>query len=154
MRRSSLRRTVASALLFSICFCSRAQAEVETAPLAVVVERQLQAARPNVTTNTLISALFPGTAQAYLGHIDHALALWGAYLLIFGVSRSIIPDQWLTGGQKVSDMLIATSFLGMAGFSAVDAFVLTEARRREIDAVLKRLRAGDVIPLEELRPIQ
>lgn len=100
---------------------------------------ELIAAKPNLSTVTMSSFLFPGSAQAYMGHTDRTLIMWGAYLLVFAGAKAFWPDTALTAGQKTSDVVVAGAFMGMAAISALDAYLLARAQRDEYDRLIDRL---------------
>lgn len=103
------------------------------------VKLKLIQAKPNVSTVTLAGFLFPGSAQAYMGHTDRAFTMWGAYLLVFGGAKSVWAETDLTGGFRTSDIVITAAFMGMATFSAIDAFLSASAERAEYDGLINRL---------------
>lgn len=115
---------------------------------AEAVRMQLIQAKPNVSTVAISSFVFPGSGQAYMGHIDRTLLLWGTYLTTFTVAKLAIPDTELTAGQKTNDLVVVGVFMGMAAVSAVDAFFLAQARRAEYDRVLNGLseKMGTPVP--------
>jgi hypothetical protein len=96
-------------------------------------------AKPNVSTVVISSFLFPGSAQAYMGHVDRTLIMWGSYLAVFAGAKAIWPDTSLTAGQRTSDLVIAGAFMGMAAVSALDAYFLARADRDEYDRLINRL---------------
>lgn len=103
------------------------------------IQLKLIQAKPNISTVTMSSFLFPGSAQAYMGHTDRTLIMWGAYLLVFAGAKYYWPDTDLTAGLRTSDLVVSGAFMGMAVISAVDAFLLASADRVEYDRLINRL---------------
>lgn len=99
----------------------------------------LIAAKPSLSTVTLASFIFPGSAQVYMGHADHTLAMWGLYLLVFAGAKYFLPDTSLTGGLRTSDVVVAGTFMGIAAGSALDAFLMARTQRDEYDRLINRL---------------
>lgn len=112
------------------------------------IKLRLIASKPNVSTVTVASFVFPGSGQAYMGHVDRTLVMWGGYLLAFSAAKVAIPDTFQTGGQKVSDLAVLGVFMAMAAGSAVDAYLLAVDERNRTDAVINRLaeRASGLTP--------
>ena len=126
-----------------------AAGEVVLTPQEVeAIERKLVEGKPNIATVAIVSFVFPGAAQAQMGHVDHTLALWGSYVAVYTGAKALIPDATLSAGQRVSDWIVLGAFLTMAGVSAVDAYALAQGRRAGTDAVLNRLleRRLPVVP--------
>ncbi|MDB5101557.1 MAG: hypothetical protein JWM80_5978 [Cyanobacteria bacterium RYN_339] len=96
-------------------------------------------AKPNVSTVTMASFLFPGSAQAYMGHTDRTLIMWGGYLIVFAGTKYYWADTDLTGGLRTSDLVISGAFMGMAVYSAIDAFIEASTERAEYDKLINRL---------------
>jgi hypothetical protein len=96
-------------------------------------------AKPNVSTVTMAGFLFPGSAQAYMGHTDRTFLMWGAYLLVFAGSKYYWADTDLTAGLRTSDLAISGAFMAMAAYSAVDAFIMASSERAEYDKLIYRL---------------
>lgn len=107
--------------------------EVEALKLSLIQ------AKPSVSTVTLASFVFPGSAQAYMGHVDRTLVMWGAYLLVFAGAKYYWPDTSLVAGQKTSDVVVSGAFLAIAAVSAFDAYLLAQAQRDEYDRLINRL---------------
>ncbi len=106
---------------------------------AEALRMQLILAKPNVSTVAIASFVFPGSGQAYMGHIDRTLLLWGTYLTAFTAAKVAIPDSQVTAGQKTNDLVVVGVFMGMAAVSAIDAYFLAHARRAEYDKSLNAL---------------
>lgn len=100
---------------------------------------QLIQAKPNVSTVTISSFLFPGTGQAYMGHVDRTLLMWGGYILAFTALKAAVPETMLTAGQKTSDVAIVSVFMGLCTLSALDAYFLARAERSKVDRLLDKL---------------
>ena len=103
------------------------------------MELGLIAAKPSLSTVTLASFVFPGSQQAYMGHVDHTLGMWGGYLLVFFGAKAFWADTDLTAGQRTSDVVIAGAFMVMATLSALDAFLLASQERDGYDRLINRL---------------
>ncbi|MEB3328333.1 MAG: hypothetical protein VKQ33_03775 [Candidatus Sericytochromatia bacterium] len=112
-----------------------------TSQEAEAIERALIEGKPNIATVAIASFVFPGAAQAQMGHIDHTLALWGSYLAAYTAAKALLADDMVSAGQRVSDWVVLVAFLGMAGVSAADAYGLAQRRRARIDVILNRLLA-------------
>ncbi len=106
---------------------------------ADAIKMRLVAAKPNVSTVTVASFVFPGSGQAYMGHVDRTLVMWGSYLLGYTAAKVAIPDANVVGGQKISDLVIVGVFMGMSAWSAVDAYFLAVQRRADYDLAINRL---------------
>jgi hypothetical protein len=144
LERSLVSAAVALTLVVGSGFSSPAQAEpaisITLTPEEIeALKLKLIQAKPNVSTVVISSFLFPGSAQAYMGHVDHTLIMWGSYLLVFAGSKAIWPDTSLTSGQRTSDLVVAGAFMGMAAISALDAFFLARTERDEYDRLINRL---------------
>lgn len=110
------------------------------------LQARLVEAKPNLATVAISAFVFPGAAQAQMGHVDHSLALWGGYLAAYTGSKALVPDTATSGGQRISDWLVLGAFVTMAGVSAWDAYRLAQSRRAAYDAILNRL-ADKAAPL-------
>jgi hypothetical protein len=121
---------------------------VLTAQEAEAIERKLIEGKPNIATVAITSFVFPGAVQAQMGHVDRTLALWGSYLAAYTVAKAFLPDDWVSGGQRVSDWVVLGAFLTMAGVSAADAYGLAQRQRASTDAILNKLleRTGPQTP--------
>lgn len=111
-------------------------------PEAEATFNALQLAKPNVSTAGVLGFLFPGTPQAMMGSLDRTFLLWGLYLAGFAGAKLFIPDTNLVGGQRLNDVIVGGLFLGMASFSAVDAYLLAMGRRVTYDRLQDRLVEG------------
>lgn len=104
------------------------------------IKMRLAIAKPNVSTVTIIGFLAPGSAQAYMGHMDRSLMIWGGYLLGFAVLKAALPATPASpGGPSVSDLAVSSLFLGVAAGSALDAYFLAHSQRAEYDKLIGRL---------------
>ena len=136
----SQRLLLASCLAFGLA-AAPAQAQIVqlTPEEAEAIKLRLVAAKPNVSTVTIASFVFPGSGQAYMGHVDRTLLMWGSYLTAYTAAKVAIPESQVVGGQKVSDLAIVGVFMGMAAWSAIDAYVLSVQRRADYDLAINRL---------------
>jgi hypothetical protein len=133
----------------------RAQTVSLTPEEADAIKLRLIAAKPNVSTVTIASFVFPGSSQAYMGHVDRTLLMWGTYLLAYTGAKVAIPESSVVGGQKVSDLAVVGFFMGMAAWSAIDAYVLSVQRRADYDLAINRLTERTMgLPPASLLPIR
>lgn len=122
---------------------------------AEAIKMRLVAAKPNVSTVTIASFVFPGSGQAYMGHVDRTLLMWGSYLLAYTAAKVAIPESNVVGGQKVSDLAIVGVFMGMSAWSAVDAYFLSVQRRADYDLAINRLTERTMgLPPASLLPVR
>lgn len=133
----------ALALTFALAAPSPAFAadEITLTPAEVeAIKLRLAIAKPNVSTVTIIGFLAPGSAQAYMGHMDRSLLIWGGYLLGFAVLKAALPSSPASpGGPSVNDLAVSSLFLGVAAGSAIDAYFLALGQRAEYDKVIGTL---------------
>lgn len=145
-----MKHALAGLTLALTLVCSPARADVPPQPVkgqvitltpeeTEALKLKLIQAKPNVSTVTMSSFLFPGSAEAYMGHTDRTLIMWGAYLLVFAGAKYWFADTDLTAGLRTSDLVVSGAFMGMAVISAVDAFLLSSAERDEYDRLINRL---------------
>lgn len=106
---------------------------------ADALKLRLIMAKPNVSTVTIASFVFPGSSQAYMGHVERTLLMWGTYILAYTASTIAIPDSTMVNQVKVRDLALVGSFMGMATWSALDAYGLSLQRRNDYDAMINRL---------------
>lgn len=132
---------VALALALALHMPSALAAEPVTLTPAEVeaIKLKLIAAKPNPGTTAIVSFLAPGSAQAYMGHVDRSLVLWGTYLAGFTLFKALPLPAAQPGGPSIGDVAIGTLLLGVAAASSVDAYLLAVQRRAEVDQVLGRL---------------
>lgn len=103
------------------------------------IKLKLIAAKPNPGTTAIVSFLAPGSAQAYMGHVDRSLMLWGAYLAGFTLFKALPLPAAQPGGPSIGDVAIGTLLIGVAAASSVDAYLLAVKQREQVDQVLGRL---------------
>lgn len=122
---------------------------------AEAIKMRLVAAKPNVSTVTIASFVFPGSGQAYMGHVDRTLIMWGSYLMAYTAAKVAIPEAQVVGGQKVSDLAIVGVHMGMAAWSAIDGYVLAVQRRADYDLAINRLTERTLgLPPASLLPVR
>lgn len=107
--------------------------EVEALKLRLIM------AKPNVSTVTIASFVFPGSGQAYMGHVDRTLLMWGTYLLGYTAALIAIPESTMAGPAKIRDLALVSMVMGLASWSAIDAYGLSLQRRIDYDLVINRL---------------
>ena len=106
---------------------------------AEALKARLIQAKPNVSTVTIASFVFPGASQAYMGMPERTLVMWGSYLLACTALKVAVPDTLVAGPTKVSDLAIVGVLMGMSAYSALDAYQLALARRADYDVLINRL---------------
>lgn len=110
------------------------QEEVEAVKLRLID------AKPNVGAVSVMGFLAPGTAQAYMGHVDRALMIWGGYLVGFTAITALVPAAPAApGGPRLSDLAVTSLFLAVAAGSGLDAYFLALKEREQYDQVINQL---------------
>ena len=109
-------------------------AEVEAIKLRLIE------AKPNVGAVSVMGFLAPGSAQAYMGHVDRSLMIWGGYLVGFTVIQALVPAApAAAGGPRLSDLAVTSLFLAVAAGSGLDAYFLSLAERQKYDQLINAL---------------
>ena len=154
--RSIPRMLLASTLVLGLGAAPAAAQTIQLTPEeADAIKLRLVAAKPNVSTVTIASFVFPGSGQAYMGHVDRTLVMWGSYLLGYTAAKVAIPESQVVGGQKISDLAIVGVFMGMSAWSAVDAYFLSVQRRADYDLAINRLTERTMgLPPASLLPVR
>ncbi|HEY9722527.1 MAG TPA: hypothetical protein V6D47_10950 [Oscillatoriaceae cyanobacterium] len=115
------------------------------------IKQKLIDAKPDVRTSTLMSFLAPGSAQAYMGHVDRTFLLWGLYLLGYTGIKAGLPSPPGQSGPSLSDLAVVGLFLALATASSVDAYMLSNHEREEYDKLIDDLTAKQV-PVPNVYP--
>lgn len=115
------------------------------------IKHKLIDAKPDVRVSTLMSFLAPGSAQAYMGHVDRTFILWGLYLLGYTGIKAALPTPAGQSGASAGDLAVVGLFLTLATASAVDAYMLSSHERAQYERLIDDLTAKQV-PVTNVYP--